>query len=81
MKENKIKITENFGQNFEEARTHQKEMIKLLKPLKEKGLIDFNVGIRRICDFCGKTLKKGDVFITIGDDDKCEDCNKNGRKR
>jgi len=81
MNKDKLEITEHFGQDFKRAKAHKKEITELLKPLKEIGLIDFSVGVRRICDFCGKTLKKGDVFITIGDDDKCEECIKNGSRK
>jgi methionyl-tRNA synthetase len=71
-----LKILSNFGQDLKGAKKLNKIVTKILNPLKEKGLIDFKVNIRRRCDFCGKTLTKKDKYKTIGDKDKCEDCQK-----
>lgn len=71
-----IEIRGNFGQDFEKAKEFEKDITKFLKPLKKKGLLDFKARIFRKCDFCGKELKEGDKFKTIGQKDKCEDCQK-----
>jgi hypothetical protein len=72
-----LKISSNFGQDLKRAKKFGRSITKILNPLKKKGLIDFKVNIIRKCDFCGKTLTKKDKYKTIGDKDKCEDCQKN----
>lgn len=56
---------------------------KLLEEQKEKGNLDFVLNLRRKCDYCEKTLEKGDKFTTIQEGnnllDKCEDCEKKGK--
>ena len=69
----KIQISNNFGQDSKQAKSHADSISKLLKPLQDEGLLEFQVKVYRKCDFCGKELK-ADKFITIGNDDKCEEC-------
>jgi hypothetical protein len=69
-----ISIKANWGQDYKSAKEHLDELTKILAPLKEQGLVDFKATIFRKCDFCGKKLEENDKFITIGDLDKCEKC-------
>ena len=74
-----IEISRNFGQDKEGAKEFGKEMSEILKPLKKQGLLDFKKILRRKCDFCDRTIKEGEKFETIGEKDKCENCQKEGR--
>jgi len=71
-----IEISSNFGQDEEQAKKFGEEVSEILKPFKESGLLDFKKITIRKCDFCEKELKEGDNFKTIGEKDKCEDCQK-----
>lgn len=71
-----VNIKLNFGQDEKRAKEHLKEMTKFLEPLKNAGLLEFKAVTFRKCDWCGKELKEGDRFETIGEKDKCEDCGK-----
>lgn len=75
-KEADLTISSNFGQDLEQAQEFDKNIKEFLEPLKEKGLIDFKAVLRRKCDFCERTIKKGEEFETIGEKDKCSDCQK-----
>lgn len=77
--ETEISITQNWGQDFEGAKAHADELVKILEPLKEQGLLNFKFAVKRKCDFCGKILEEGDKFETIGELDKCEECVKGGK--
>ena len=74
-----IKISQNWGQDFEGAKAHAAKLVGILEPLKEKGLLDFDFSVKRKCDFCGKILEEGDNFETIGDLDKCDKCKEEGK--
>jgi hypothetical protein len=60
------------------------EIINKLSDLKKLGLLDFNVMLKRKCDFCGKILKDNDKFKTQQKGnkilDKCEDCLRKWKK-
>lgn len=69
-----IEIKQNWGQDYQSAKEHLEEMKDCLQPLKESGILEFKAIIQRKCDFCGRILKEGDKFETIGDLDKCGEC-------
>ncbi len=80
MKPSEIQISQNFGQDLEGAKKFGEDMSEFLEPLQNAGMISFEKKTRRICDFCGKELKENDKFITIGEDDKCEECQNKEKK-
>jgi hypothetical protein len=80
-KKEAMKVELNFGQDKEEQKAFNKDVKTLLNAFKKTGLISgFEMGSRRKCDWCEKTLNKGDKFKTIGEKDMCEDCQKRGCK-
>lgn len=76
-----LTISSNFETDLKQAKNFGKVLSEILEPLKKSGLIDFEAVTKRRCDFCGKELpfENNGEFKTIGDKDKCKDCQKAGK--